>query len=81
MLHLRTSFLDFEAPARKRLLYRLWIAPKGSPAAPEVWQSHFGSVQPNSLRGGMLGQHYDERCRAFERRQAGAIGMIIEGLT
>jgi hypothetical protein len=29
------------------------------------------------VRGGILGQQHDERCRTFERRQAEAIGMRV----
>jgi hypothetical protein len=27
------------------------------------------------VRGGIIGQHHDERCQAFEKQQARALGM------
>jgi hypothetical protein len=74
-LHARTDFVDDPDPARKRLLFRLWLAPPDSPRLPESWQPAYRSVTPGSVRGGIIGQQHDERCRDFERRQAAEFGM------
>lgn len=75
MLHSRTSFEDDDAPDRKRTLYRLWLAPPDSRRLPESWAEYFGTVEPGTVRGGMKGQHYDATRRAFDARQAAALGM------
>jgi alpha-ketoglutarate-dependent taurine dioxygenase len=74
-LHSRTDFTDHDDPAKKRLLFRLWLAPPDGDRLPESWRVLYRSVEPGTVRGGIIGQHHDERCRAFERRQAQALGM------
>ena len=74
-LHSRTEFEDHDDPALKRCLFRLWLAPPDGVALPESWAPHFGSVAPASVRGGIIGQDYDAIRRAFEQRQAAALGM------
>jgi Taurine catabolism dioxygenase TauD, TfdA family len=78
-LHSRTEFEDFGDPARKRLLFRLWLAPPASPRPPESWRPAYRSVAPGTVRGGIVGQQHDDRCRAFEAWQAKAMGMPICG--
>jgi hypothetical protein len=75
LLHSRTEYIDFEEPARKRLLSRLWLAPPDSVRLPDSWKHFFRSVEPGSVRGGIRGHHHDEICQAFERRQAAALSM------
>ena len=75
MLHSRTQYVDFDAPDEKRLLCRLWLAPPDSVRLPDTWRHFFRSIEPGSVRGGILGHHHDEACRSFERRQARALGM------
>lgn len=77
VLHSRTEFEDFEEPERKRLLWRLWLAPPGSRRLPAPWAEPFKSVEPGTVRGGIRGWHWDEACRAWERRQAAALGMTV----
>ena len=77
MLHSRTRFEDHEAAERKRLLYRLWLAPKGAVALPRSWAEAYGVTEANALRGGSRGQHYDDGRQDFERRQAKALGMVL----
>jgi alpha-ketoglutarate-dependent taurine dioxygenase len=77
MLHSRTHFEDHEEPARKRLLFRLWIAPPDSPRLPESWQSAYRSIEPGTVRGGIIGRAYDMNRQAFDRRQAGDVGMRV----
>ena len=75
MLHSRTDYIDHDAPEDKRLLSRLWLAPPDSVRLPESWGAYFRSTAPGTVRGGIRGQHYDERCLAFEQRQATHLGM------
>ena len=76
-LHSRTDFVDHDDPAKKRLLFRLWLAPPDGDRLPESWRVLYREVEPGTVRGGITGQHHDERCRAFERRQAQAMGMRL----
>ncbi len=75
MLHSRTNFEDHGDPARKRLLFRLWIAPPDSVRLPESWRPAYRATEPGTVRGGIIGQAYDEGRQAFERRQADDVGM------
>jgi hypothetical protein len=52
ILHDRTAFEDYPEPERKRHLLRLWLAPPGARALPEVFAERFGSVTPGD-RGGV----------------------------
>ena len=75
MLHSRTEYIDFDAPERKRLLSRLWLAPPDSIRLPDSWKHFYRSVAPGTVRGGIRGHQHDDRCQAFERRQAATLGM------
>lgn len=75
MLHSRTQFEDHEEEDRKRLLFRLWLAPSDSVPLPESWGDYFRAIEPGSVRGGIRGHHYDETRKAFETRQAADLGM------
>ena len=76
-LHSRTDFIDHEAPDRKRLLFRLWLSTPDGDRLPQSWLPVFKTTEPGTVRGGILGQQHDDRCRSFERRQAEAIGMRL----
>jgi len=76
-LHSRTEFADHAEPEKKRLLFRLWLAPADSDRLPESWRVLFNAVEPGTVRGGIIGQHHDAKCRAFEQRQAAAMGMRL----
>jgi len=76
-LHSRTNFVDHDEPAKKRLLFRLWLAPPDSDRLPESWRVLYKAVEPGTVRGGIIGQNHDESCQAFERRQAQALGMRL----
>jgi hypothetical protein len=78
MLHSRTEFEDFEASDRKRLLYRLWIAPPDSVLLPNTWRDYFRNVEPGSVRGGIRGHKHDNLCHAFEMRQALSLSMTFQ---
>jgi hypothetical protein len=75
MLHSRTHFEDHQDPARKRLLFRLWIAPPDSVRLPESWRPAYRSTEPETVRGGIIGQAYDAARQQFDRRQADELGM------
>ncbi len=75
MLHSRTEYEDHAEPEKKRLLWRLWIAPPDSPRLPDPWEDFFRSVEPGAVRGGIRGHHHDAECLAFDRRQAANLGM------
>ena len=74
-IHSRTEFEDHADPAKRRLLFRLWLAPPDSHRLPESFRDAFKNVEPGTVRGGFIGQHHDAECRAFEARQAAALGM------
>ena len=76
-LHSRTDFTDHDDPAQKRLLFRLWLAPPDGDRLPESWRVLYKAVEPGTVRGGIIGQHHDARCQAFERRQAHALVMRL----
>jgi hypothetical protein len=78
-LHSRTDFVDHEETAKKRLLYRLWLAPPDGERLPESWRVLYNAVEPRTVRGGIIGQQHDERRKAFEKRQAEALGMTLPG--
>lgn len=78
-LHSRTDFTDSDDPAKKRLLFRLWLAPPDGDDLPESWRVLYKAVERGTVRGGIIGQAHDERCKAFERRQAQALGMRVPG--
>ena len=75
MLHSRTEFEDYENESRKRLLYRLWLAPKYSVTLPDSWGEFFGTTRPGTVRGGIRGHFHDDICKTFERQQAFRLGM------
>jgi hypothetical protein len=74
-LHSRTAFTDHADPAQKRLLFRLWLAPADGERLPESWRVLYRSVEPRSVRGGIIGRQHDAPRKAYEQRQAAALGM------
>ncbi|HET7114642.1 MAG TPA: TauD/TfdA family dioxygenase, partial [Pyrinomonadaceae bacterium] len=52
ILHDRTAFEDFPEPERRRHLLRLWLAPTGARALPEIFAERYGSITPGD-RGGV----------------------------
>ncbi len=51
-LHLRTAFTDWDDPARKRHLLRVWISTPNSRQLPESFGSFFSSLDAGTVRGG-----------------------------
>jgi hypothetical protein len=76
-LHSRTEFEDYDDPALKRCLFRLWLAPPDSVALPESWRPAYRAVEAGVVRGGIVGQAFDDARRAFEVRQAADLGMTV----
>ena len=76
-LHSRTEFVDHEELSRKRLLFRLWLAPPDSERLPDSWRALYRSVEAGTVRGGIRGHHYDQSRAAFEARQARDLGMRL----
>ena len=75
-LHSRTEFQDHDDPALKRCLFRLWLAPPDSVALPESWRPAYRAVDAGAVRGGIIGQAYDDARLRFETRQAADLGMM-----
>ncbi|MBM10122.1 MAG: hypothetical protein CMF69_11215 [Magnetovibrio sp.] len=75
ILHSRTTFDDYDELNRKRLLFRLWIAPPYSVQLPNSWEKFFNSTDPGTVRGGIRGHNHDFVCKDFELRQAESMGM------
>lgn len=53
ILHSRGDFENWPEPERHRHLLRLWLAPPGARALPEVFAPRYGSVTPGA-RGGIV---------------------------
>lgn len=53
LLHDRTAFEDWNEPAKKRHLLRLWLSSPGARALPPVFSQRYGSVEPG-VRGGVM---------------------------
>lgn len=79
MLHSRTAYEDFDDPERKRLLWRLWLAPPASVTLPESWGDFYRSTDAGSVRGGIRGHHHGAACQSFDRKQAAAHSMSSPG--
>lgn len=53
ILHDRTAFTDWDEPAKKRHLLRLWLAAPDARPLPEVYAERYGSVEIGN-RGGIV---------------------------
>src|SRR5258706_4087711 len=60
-LHSRTEFVDHDEPAKKRLLFRLWLAPPDSARVPESWRGLYCRGAPGPGGGGIPGVDYDAK--------------------
>ena len=78
MFHSRTGYLDYKNDLKKRCLYRLWLAPPDSIKLPESWRDFYRSVEPAMVRGGIIGQYYDETCIDFDKTHSKFLNMKID---
>ena len=78
MFHSRTGYLDYENDLKKRCLYRLWLSPPDSIKLPESWKDFYRSVEPSMVRGGIIGQSYDETCIDFDKTHSKFLNMQID---
>jgi hypothetical protein len=74
-LHSRTHFEDYPDEARKRTLFRLWLATPDSFRLPAGLEDYTGSREPATVRGGSKGHHYNDACLTFDTEQARQMGM------
>lgn len=77
VIHSRTNFEDHEEPEKKRHLLRLWLSIPQGQSLPALWKEYFGAVEAGSVRGGVRGSQITDAFLAYERRQAGHLGMTI----
>ena len=78
MFHSRTGYEDFENDLQKRCLYRLWLAPPDSVRLPESWRDFYRTIEPATVRGGIIGQSHDEACKDFEKAHSKFLNMQID---
>jgi hypothetical protein len=78
MFHSRTGYVDFENELQKRCLYRLWLAPPDSIRLPESWKDFYRSIEPATVRGGILGQSYNKACEDFDKKVAKFFNMELK---
>ena len=78
MFHSRTGYIDFENELQKRCLYRLWLAPPDSIKLPESWRDFYRTVEPATVRGGIIGQSHDEACKDFDKVHSKFLNMQID---
>jgi len=67
-LHARTEYEDFEDPAKKRHLLRLWLSIPEAIALPDLWKDAYKDVNTRALRGGFRGAGITPEIREFEKR-------------
>ena len=78
IFHSRTGYVDYENDLQKRCLYRLWLAPPDSIELPESWRDFYRSVGSAMVRGGIIGQSYDESCKDFDKTHSKFLNMKID---
>jgi len=76
-VHSRTAFEDFEDPALKRHLLRLWLSLPQSQPLPAGWLEFYGDIRAGAVRGGNRGSRITPEFLAYEARQAQALGMEL----
>ncbi|MCE8016246.1 TauD/TfdA family dioxygenase [Halomonas sp. MCCC 1A17488] len=75
ILHSRTDFDDFEEESKKRHLLRAWIStPYSQPLSPAL-EAAYHDVGAGAVRGGILGQQFDEAKRGYTKKAAQFHGM------
>lgn len=56
VFHMRTDFEDWDDPARKRHLLRVWLSLPNSRRLPDSFKGFFGDTSPGAVRGGYPSQ-------------------------
>ncbi|MCE9663680.1 TauD/TfdA family dioxygenase [Halomonas sp. M5N1S17] len=75
ILHSRTDFVDFEEESKKRHLLRAWIStPYSQPLSPAL-EAAYHDVGAGAVRGGIVGQQFDEVKRGYTKKAAEFHGM------
>lgn len=74
-LHSRTPFEDYDDPAEKRHLMRLWLSIPISQPLPDEWVEYWGDSRAGSVRGGVRGSETTDEYLVYEKRQAEVMGM------
>lgn len=77
VLHSRTEYVDFDDPAEKRHLLRLWLAAYDGAPLPDTWKEAYKSIAPRSVRGGFKGTQITDQVRAFVHRLAQETDMEV----
>jgi hypothetical protein len=54
--HARTALVDWDDPAQKRLLYRLWLSMPNSRELPGDFDELWGATAAGALRGGVVAE-------------------------
>jgi len=76
VLHSRTAYEDHEEPEKRRSLLRTWIStPNSQPLSPMMVQA-FHDHRAGAVRGGIVGQLFDEKKQAYTRQAAEFHGML-----
>jgi hypothetical protein len=75
MLHARTQYEDFEEPAQKRHMLRLWLSTRQARPLPEGFRAVYKAVESNTVRGGFQGQAITQELIAYQARAAADLGM------
>ena len=76
-LNLQIDLITDENYNKKRLLFRIWLAPPYSMKLPNSWQDFWRSIEPGTVRGGIHGHKYNNICKLFENNQAKQFNMPI----
>lgn len=75
ILHSRTAYTDHEEEERKRHLLRAWIAnPTSQPLSP-LLEEAYHDTRPGAVRGGIIGQAFDNDKLAYTKKAAAYHGM------
>lgn len=53
VVHARTAYEDFDDPALRRYMVRLWLSSPQGRRLPEFLAARWGSIEPGSVRGGI----------------------------
>lgn len=75
LYHSRTHYEDHEEEARKRHLFRLWLAVPGGRPLCAALHDAYKSVERGTVRGGFKGRNVTPELLAYQARAAASLGM------